>query len=482
MVTLRVRLAALVFSAAVVLPFSAASAAVPDYRLGDVAADDVITPVPLLVVNPEATDALRQKVAQQVVLIVRHLPQAAAEAEADLRKASVAARANFVVVLEGALGRSPLTEDDLKTPAYASVLRAAKQTAKDFPFDRLAPLWVRGQSDEPMIAAMVQAVRDVMAQPIVTTKNDAVLPPNSTVRLLPVKSFTEAPTPRELETGGALVSVGKILSLWRARRVVETGFPVGQEALGKYAATFARANASPDPALTEVARAQRMDGVTVNDTYETGQAVVKKGQTIDRRALSALAAVREKSLIGTLQTRIEERQSFTGLIMRQTKWMTAGMALVVLILCVVLWRLRARPSAALVLAGDPAPGGAAGDGAWRTRALAAEGQADRAHAAIRSGVMGWMKEKVVRSLVGQRADLLSAQQKAEAEMRELESRLEQLHTPLQQRISAYEARIVELEKDLAAKGEENRELIGARISVAKQQLMVERERGRTGQG
>jgi prefoldin subunit 5 len=93
-----------------------------------------------------------------------------------------------------------------------------------------------------------------------------------------------------------------------------------------------------------------------------------------------------------------------------------------------------------------------------------------------------MKEKAVRSLVGQRADLLSAQQKAEAEMRELEARLEQLHTPLQQRISAYEARIVELEKDLAAKGEENRELIGARISVAKQQLMVERERGRTAQG
>jgi hypothetical protein len=481
MVTLRVRLAALVFCAAV-LPFSAARAAVPDYKLGDVATDDVITPVPLLVVNPEATDALRQKVSQQVVLIVRHLPQAAAEAEAELRKAVVAARANFIVVLEGALGRSPLAEDDLKTPAYASVLRAAKQTAKDFPFDRLAPAWVRGQSDEPMVAAMVQAMRDVMAQPIVTTKNDAVLPPNTSVRLLPVKSFTEAPTSRELESGGALVPVGRILSLWRARRVVETGFPVGQEALGRYAMAFVRANASPDPALTEVARAQRMDGVTVNDTFETGQAVVKKGQTIDRKALAALAAVREKSLIGTLQTKIEEGQSFTGLIMRQTKWMTAGMGLVVVILCVVLWRLRTRPSTALALAGDPAQAGAAGEGGWKERALAAEGQADRAHAAIRSGVMGWMKEKGVRSLVDQRADLLSAQQKAEAEMRELEARLEQLHAPLQQRINAYEARIVELEKDLAAKGEENRELIGARISAARQHLEIERGRGRAAQG
>jgi hypothetical protein len=65
-------------------------------------------------------------------------------------------------------------------------------------------------------------------------------------------------------------------------------------------------------------------------------------------------------------------------------------------------------------------------------------------------------------------------------MSELEQRLEQLHTPLQERITAYEKRIDELEKDLAAKGEENRELLGARIFVAKQRLILERERGRFG--
>ncbi len=480
MVPLRARSAATVFFATLVLPLFAARAAVPDYKLGDVAADDVITPVPLVVINPEATEALRQKVGRQVVLIVRHLPQLAGEAEADLRQAVLAVRANFLLTLEAALGRKA-GEGDLQGPAYARVAGATQKAAKEFPVDRFAPLWVRDQSDEPLVASLTAALRSVMAQPIVAVKNDAVLPPTQPVRLLPVKAFTEAPTPRELEAGGATISVGKILSLFRARRVVETGFPIGQEALGRYAATFVRANALPDPALTEVARAQRMEGLTVNETYEPGQAVVRRGQTIDRRAIAVLAAVREKSLIGTLQTRIEEGQSFTSLIMNQTKWMTAGLGLVVVILCLVLWRLRTRPSTALVLGGEQG-GPGAGDAAWRERALAAEDKAGRAHAAIRSGVMGWMKDKSMRSLVDQRADLLSAQQKAEAEMRELEARLEQLHTPLQQRISAYEARIVELEKDLAAKGEENRELIGARIAVAKQQLMVERERGRTEQG
>jgi hypothetical protein len=123
-----------------------------------------------------------------------------------------------------------------------------------------------------------------------------------------------------------------------------------------------------------------------------------------------------------------------------------------------------------------------GEDSWRSRALVAEGKAERAQQAIRSGVMAWMREKIVRTLFRQRAELLNAQQKAEAEMRELEQRLEQLHAPLQERITAYEQRIEELEKDLAAKGEENRELIGARINVARQHLNLEleRERGRFG--
>ncbi len=83
----------------------------------------------------------------------------------------------------------------------------------------------------------------------------------------------------------------------------------------------------------------------------------------------------------------------------------------------------------------------------------------------------------MQGLFQQRKELLSTQQRAEAEMQVLEQRLEQLQAPLQERISAYEKRITELERDLAVKGEENRELIKAKILLAKHQLAVERERG-----
>jgi hypothetical protein len=61
-----------------------------------------------------------------------------------------------------------------------------------------------------------------------------------------------------------------------------------------------------------------------------------------------------------------------------------------------------------------------------------------------------MRNKIFRTMANQRAELLSAQQVAETEMRELEQRLAQLHAPLQVRINTYERRIQELEKELAA--------------------------------
>jgi hypothetical protein len=478
------RTARTVFLTAVILSLSSAHAAVPDYKFGDVAVADVITPVPLIVVNPEATEALKQKVAQQVPFIVRHTAQSTSEAEAELRESIVTARRNFMTTLQRA---------DLESQSYVRTIReVAASSTKDLPFDKVAPLWVRGQPDDQWVESLLQPVREVMAQPIVASKTDNTFPANQMVRLISVKNANEAPAIRDLESTGTTVAPGKVISLWRAKRLVETHFPAGQEDMGKFAASFVRTNAYADPASTELLRARRMEGVTVNDTYDAAQVIVRQGQTIDRKALNALAMLREKSLIGTLQVKLEQEQvklekeqSVAGQIKKQTNWIAASLGIMCVALILILWRLRSRPSTSLspvlvnpALVGSEQqalPDGTGQDG-WRARAIMAEGKAERAHEAIRSGVLGWMRERIFQTLFRHRAELLSVQQKAEAEMRELEQRLEQFHTPLQERIIAYEKRIEELEQDLAAKGEENRELIGARINVVRQHLTVERER------
>jgi hypothetical protein len=122
------------------------------------------------------------------------------------------------------------------------------------------------------------------------------------------------------------------------------------------------------------------------------------------------------------------------------------------------------------------------EASWRQRALIAEQQAAKAQAVVRAGLMSqlahWMSDKLTQKLVTQRAQLLDSHQKAAIEMAELEARLEKVQAPLQERLQAYERRIADLEKELTVKGEENRELIKAKIQIIRKQLEIEREKNR----
>src|SRR5262245_23387916 len=98
MVSSSLRLAPVLF--VLLSTLSPARAAVADYKLGDVADTDVVTPVPLLVVNPEATEVLKQKASAEVRFVVRHAPDVVKEAEAELREQIAAARRNFMLHLQ----------------------------------------------------------------------------------------------------------------------------------------------------------------------------------------------------------------------------------------------------------------------------------------------------------------------------------------------------------------------------------------------
>jgi|GEM_PF-5718441 hypothetical protein len=151
------------------------------------------------------------------------------------------------------------------------------------------------------------------------------------------------------------------------------------------------------------------------------------------------------------------------------------------VVCFALWwrwmdRKPATPASSPSLA--LAPIDAAEEVGWKTRALAAEARADKAAALLKTRLMPqlarWMMGELVKRLLHQRTDLLTSQQRAEQEVAELEKRLEQLQTPLEDRLKAYERRIADLERELAVKGEENRELLKARIESARKKLASER--------
>jgi hypothetical protein len=488
------RLSLTALTAAWLISASPASAAFPEYQLGDIATEDVITPVPLVVLNPEATEILKQNVAKQIPIVVRHDPRRAQEIETSLRNTISRARERFQNHLQASLSGRPPAASDLGSVAYTqAIAEAARDTPPDFPFDAFAPLWLEGKSDEPVINSLLRPIQEVMAQVIIDYKGEPPIPATQAVRLVTVRSLDEPPALRDLDNPAEPPRPVRMLSIWRARRLAETSFPEVQTPLAKFAATLILHNALADPKSTELLRTRRLDGIAANDTYAAAQTIVTRGQVIDRKALHALAALREKNLISTLQIRLEEQKKSAPPPPTGTNplvWIAASLVAMFLLLLGILWRLRARPADTLVsVFGPPALGTgtdtpALSDGtpetiAWQQRALTAEASATRAHEAIRTGVLGWMKEKIVHTLFRQRSELLAVQQKAEAEMRELEERLEKLHAPLQERLDAYASRIEELENALAAKGETNRLLLSARLNAARQQMQAERNRFET---
>ena len=274
--------------------------------------------------------------------------------------------------------------------------------------------------------------------------------------------------------------------------------------VGRYLAGFLRENCVFDDELTRRSRARRTEAIFAADHYESGEVIVKRGQLLDGRARAALDELKVRTEADGSKARSQEERFAAETAVRQlreeaaraefesahfsaqNRWLLSGLLLIALISSLAFWHLaRARRRHSLLpvptgRAGTAWTGSPAGDeeaAAWRARALSAEQQAAQASAVVRAGLLPqfarWLRERLVRGLLAERSHLLNTQETAELEMAELERRLAELQAPLEQRLRAYQERIAELEQELTAKGEENRELIKAKIELTRKKLASE---------
>jgi hypothetical protein len=89
---------------------------------------------------------------------------------------------------------------------------------------------------------------------------------------------------------------------------------------------------------------------------------------------------------------------------------------------------------------------------------------------------GWLKQKLVSKLVTDRAQLLEAQKIATHMATTLDNRLARIEAQIHQQNQAYARRIEQLNQELAAAREENRELIRERIEQVKAEMEAARAR------
>ena len=111
------------------------------------------------------------------------------------------------------------------------------------------------------------------------------------------------------------------------------------------------------------------------------------------------------------------------------------------------------------------------------RVRQAEDRVARSEALMHAGLLPqlarMMMDRLFRAVLSQRAQLMDSQYTATARIVELEERLLRVQQQLQNRLNAYELRIGELERGLATKEEENRELIRINFQLSKRALEAE---------
>jgi chromosome segregation ATPase len=93
-----------------------------------------------------------------------------------------------------------------------------------------------------------------------------------------------------------------------------------------------------------------------------------------------------------------------------------------------------------------------------------------------------VSERLVRSLLSQRAELLQNQQTAAAQVHELHQRLNSAQDKLVHRLRQYQARIAELERQLAIRDEENAVLARNLAFIEQRQKDSKPRRSRTRAG
>jgi hypothetical protein len=324
-------------------------------------------------------------------------------------------------------------------------------------------------------------LRQVMGQHIRDDDlpNGVVL--GETLRLVPVASPGEPLSLESAEQRGRIVTLASVASLSRARERLRMEFPDPEQVLGGEVAAFLKPDCVLDETLTQQARAKQVGQLAVADHFDAGQVVARRGQVVDKKLRAALEQLHTRTAVGSLSQQIAIERGLVQRIREYNLWLLATLIGVSLISGLAVWQLARRRPEGLRLsavAGAPVAGPPAAGDTWRQRALDAESRAEKAYAMMRENLAPHLaqtlKEAIVQGLASQRSELLAAQQKAALEISELVRRLDDLQAPVQDRLRTYEKRIEDLEKALAAKSEEYRELLKLKIEMTRRQAEAER--------
>ena len=443
------------------------------WRAGDTADEDITMTVALDVIDADATVARKAEVALKTPAI--YCVHSSVSNTMVLKVVAVFAEthSNFLAGIQGKYQQTSLNETTIQSPDFGYFLTAFNVTNKKFPITtELARQWAHGGTGLAMQTNLIELLLQTMSRPVRPDDDPDGFALGDTVRLIPVHSSRDALTLAQVEQNGTLVSLTNVTTVTRLRGLFRRDFLPEDQLVARTLANYLHPNCVLDTNLTRQARARAVSQIVVAYHYDAGQVIVRRGQVIDAKIQAALTRLNETMPPGQFSQQSPsqptgktgehgfQQPSQSSNSPAHNLWLVAVLAAVSAVVLLVFWRLlalRRRTATGPARLVDPP--------AQNNPALLAELAPQLALA---------LKSAVAQELAAQRWELLQTQQTAAAEVLRLMHRLNDLHAPLQERLGAYESRIQELEKELAARTEENRELLKLKIDLLRQQLKAER--------
>lgn len=480
----------------------AADLKVSAHTLGAIAGEDVVTPVELKVIDRERTQALRSLEAQRIQPFYRFIRTAAPRAVEDMKLALAKRRAEFIEELQVHYGHPvPLRTSELAEARFSTFVRNYNRARPDFQINpSLAELWALADSGDAFTETLLDELRHGTGGYVTEDGARDSGTQSRAVRIVSATSLNESLGLAAAEQESVSLPTASLPTLEQARADLVRNSRLEDKAMASFVAGFLRPNCFPDADLTREAQANRTNAINVVEVYPAGSYILRKGERVSARALlglgelqSHLAAGRQGELTAASARSPSDarpaslpRAATDGSKRRDGRFVGWGLAGGVLLLAIGAWvyaarvrrtRKTSRGTSALELVRGTAELPLEAE-AWRTRALEAEARAEKATALMKARLMPhlarWMIGELTQRLLFQRTQILTLQQRAEKEVLDLAERLEHIHAPLEDRLRAYECRIADLEAQLAAKGQENLELIKARIETTRKQMEGER--------
>jgi hypothetical protein len=496
----------------------------PDYQIGEVVGQDIAAPAPMTVVDPAATETLRQSEAARAPAYFRFYPGAADEVDAAFRKVFAISRERFLTVLEKTFATNRLNDEAVAGEAFRQFGESYAASKRVFPGDpALYALWARGEPADALADALAAKLRAAMMFYIRPNNLPPEIKASTRVRVL---GPADAASPTALsvaENVSLSVARAKLITVERARTNLVASFAPEQQPVALFLAGFLRTNCTPDIELSLQSRAQATAAIVSTVHYEAGQLIVRRGEVVTVKTKVALdeaqklVAVQEANAEQLAEQQIVARQTAAKIAAGKRAagqrpdepslwpWIVLALLMAGGLYAAWKWVARQRRTVSMLpvkFAGSEADGmviacptcaghivvpvaagavPACGHGQeidWQRRALLAEQRAEQATAIVRKGLMGqlarFLTQDFTKKLISQRAELIDTHHQAANEMDSLAQRLEKLEGA--QPKEYYEQRIAELEKQLATKTEENRALLQARIEIARKQMAEAKNR------